>query len=66
MKKSDMFMLAQYAVIRDDTLAPSEKVEILKALMSEENVAAWIETKEAEKEEDSAPAGTDTESKDKN
>ncbi len=60
MKKSDMFTLAQYAVIRDNTLTASERVEILKVLIAEENLERCVE--EA-KEKDSAPAGTDTESK---
>jgi hypothetical protein len=50
MKKSDMYTLAMEAVLRDTTLAVSEKVDILGVLMVDRSMARWSEKAESEKE----------------
>ena len=49
MKKSDMYTLAMEAVLRDTTLAVSEKVDILGVLMADRSMARWTERNEEEK-----------------
>ncbi len=51
MKKSEMYTLAMEAVLRDTTLAVSEKLDILGVLMVDRSMARWSEAQEAKKEE---------------
>ena len=43
MKKSEMYHLAQIAVINAPTIAPESKVEILKMLWNEESLCLFCE-----------------------
>ena len=51
MKKSEAFYLAQIAVLHERNLSFRDTLEILRVLMSEEDVAKLIEKRQAEKEE---------------
>lgn len=46
MKKSEMYHLAQIAVVLTPSIAPESKVEILKMLMEDESLAQFVEKKE--------------------
>lgn len=48
MKKSIAFNLAQIAVMGCQNIAPENKLQILRYLMEEENLAIFIEEREAE------------------
>ena len=48
MKKSDAFNLAQIAVITTPTISPAKKLEILRVLIAEENLAQYCESCETE------------------
>ena len=48
MKKSMAYHLAQIAVMASPGIAPENKLEILRILMDDENVALYCESKEAE------------------
>ena len=50
MKKSEMFHLAQIAVVNSPTIAPEHKVEILRCLIKEESLAAYCEKQEGAEE----------------
>lgn len=43
MKKSEAYHLAQIAVVQSPNIAPENKTEILKVLISEENLALFCE-----------------------
>ena len=43
MKKSECFKLAQYAVIENQTIHAKSKIEVLRALMTEEDIAKMVE-----------------------
>ena len=43
MKKSEMFHLAQVAVVNTPSISPERKVEVLKMLIAEENLALFCE-----------------------
>ena len=49
MKKSLMFKMAQEAVLRDEGTPNSYKLEILRLLMTEEDIAKLVEGKDEEK-----------------
>ena len=49
MKKSDAYNLAQIAVMMSPNSAPENKLEILRVLMDDENVARYCEAEEAQK-----------------
>ena len=49
MKKSEAYNLAQIAVLLSPCLAPENKLEVLRVLMSDEDVALYTEKREAEK-----------------
>lgn len=49
MKKSEMYKLAQVAVIEHPMLSSKQKIEILKELLDKESVALFVE-KQEEKE----------------
>lgn len=46
MKKSELYHLAQIAVINSPMIAPEIKPEVLKPLIDEEELAKLIESKE--------------------
>lgn len=46
MKKSELYHLAQIAVINAPCIAPETKIEVLKILIAEENLALYVEEKE--------------------
>ena len=50
MKKSKIYRLAQLAVIKDDLIAVDDKLEILRVLMTDEDVAEYCESNEVEQE----------------
>ena len=50
MKKSTAYNLAQIAVMMSPNIAPENKLEILRVLMDDENVALFCEAAEEEKE----------------
>lgn len=50
MKRSKCYRLAQMAVLNDSAMLPSEKLEILRALMAEETVWRHCEETANEKE----------------
>jgi hypothetical protein len=49
MKKSEAFRLAQYSVIKNQTIGTDEKLDVLKVLIAEEEMARFVEER-AEKE----------------
>ncbi len=51
MKKSEIYHLAQIAVINTATIAPESKLEILDVLMNDEKVAIYFEEQEETVEE---------------
>jgi hypothetical protein len=55
MKKSKCFRLAQMAVLGADALLPSDKLDILRVLMEEENVQKICEKHTEEKESEVDP-----------
>ena len=46
MKKSELFRMAQIAVIEADTIMPSVKLDILRVLMDEEDIKKLCEEHE--------------------
>lgn len=49
MKKSEIYSLAQIAVITTSCIAPEKKQEILRVLIADEDLAEFCEEKEVEK-----------------
>ena len=49
MKKSEIYHLAQITVINSPCIAPERKLETLRVLMENEDVALYCERKEEEK-----------------
>ena len=49
MKKSELYHLAQIAVLDSPCIAPENKIELLKILIDDESVAAFCEEQEAKK-----------------
>lgn len=47
MKKSEIYYLAQVAVVNSPSIIGEKKLEILKELMDKEALAKWSEEKEA-------------------
>ena len=47
MKNSEIYKLAQYAVLRDEVFTKDEKLEILKVLMEKEAFERFLESEEA-------------------
>ena len=43
MKKSECFKLAQLAVIESQTIGANSKIEVLRALMNEEEISKLVE-----------------------
>lgn len=50
MKKSEIYQLAQIAVVSSPCIAPESKVAILRVLFNEEDLSLYIEEREAKKE----------------
>ena len=50
MKKSEIYHLAQIAVMLTQCIAPENKLEVLKTLMHDEDVEKFVEEREAKKE----------------
>ena len=51
MKKSEIYHLAQYAVLSDSAIANYQKLQILRELMDKEDVALYCEKQEKENED---------------
>ena len=49
MKKSTAYNLAQIAVVLSPNISPENKLDILRVLMDDENVALFTEESEAKK-----------------
>lgn len=49
MKKSELFRLAQIAVLNTNCISPENKLDILHLLKKEEDFAAWSEEAKAKK-----------------
>lgn len=49
MKKSEIYHLAQIAVITTPCIAPETKLEVLRELMDKENLEIFCEKREGEK-----------------
>ena len=49
MKKSEAYHLAQIAVVSTATIAPESKLEILRILIDDENLANFCEEQEEKK-----------------
>lgn len=52
MKKSELFKLAQLAVLNDEKMTVTEKKEVLELLLWEEAFAKLVEEKKPEEKED--------------
>ena len=50
MKKSEMYRLAQMAVVSSGTISPNVKVDIVKELIEAESLELWREKQAEEKE----------------
>lgn len=50
MKQSEAFYLAQIAVVTSPTIAPENKLEVLKILIENENFARYCEEQETKNE----------------
>ena len=46
MKKSELYHLAQIAVVTTSCLAPERKLDVLRVLIAEENLAKFVEEQE--------------------
>ena len=51
MKKSEIFHLAQITVVNAPCIAPERKLEVLRVLMENEDVAKFVEEREAKEGE---------------
>ena len=49
MKKSELYHLAQIAVVSTPAIAPETKIEVMRVLLDDESLALFVE-KEREKE----------------
>lgn len=50
MKKSEAYKLAQIAVISTATIAPESKIEILRILIADENLATYCEERKEQED----------------
>ena len=48
MKRSEIYHLAQIAVVTTSTISPEGKLAVLDALMNDEKLALFVERQEAE------------------
>ena len=46
MKKSEIYYLAQFAVVNSPTIAPESKLEVLRTLMADETASKYWEERE--------------------
>ena len=51
MKKSELYHLAQIAVVLSPCLAPENKLEVLRTLFDDEDLAKFVEEREAKEKE---------------
>lgn len=51
MKKSEIYHLTQITVINSPCIAPERKLETLRVLMEDEDVAKFVENREAKERE---------------
>ena len=51
MKKSEIYHLAQITVVNAPCIAPERKLEVLRVLMENEEVAKFVEEREAKEGE---------------
>ena len=51
MKKSEIYHLAQITVINSPCIAPERKLEAIRVLMENEDVAKFVEKREAKERE---------------
>lgn len=49
MKKSEIYHLAQIATVLSPAISPERKLEIIRVLMDDEDVAKYVEEKEERK-----------------
>ena len=49
MKKSEIYHLAQIAVVLSPCIAPENKLEVLKTLMHDEDVEKFVDERDAKK-----------------
>ena len=49
MKKSEVYYLAQFAVVNSPSIAPESKLEVLRVLMMEEDLEKFTEERKAQK-----------------
>lgn len=54
MKKSTMFRVAQFAVLNSNTICDSDKLEVLRLLMDNENVEKYVEDLEEQEKANEA------------
>ena len=52
MKKSEIYHLAQIAVINSPSIAPETKLEVLSVLLHDESLEKFCEEREAKEKED--------------
>lgn len=50
MRESVIYKLAQYSVLNDNSLSDPNKMEILRELISKEDVALFVEKRDAEEQ----------------
>lgn len=51
MKKSEIYHLAQIAVITSQCITPESKIEVMRVLLDEEHLALFVEEREANEKE---------------
>lgn len=51
MKKSVAYNVAQIAVLKSQNISAEDKLEILRVLMDDENIAIYVEEREAKADE---------------
>lgn len=51
MKRSEMYQVAMVAVITNNSITPTDKLEIIAELMDKKETAEWVEEQEAKKQE---------------
>jgi hypothetical protein len=47
MKKSEIYHLAQIAVINSPSISPESKIEVMRILLEDESLALFVEDREA-------------------
>ena len=62
MKKSEIYRVAQMAIVDSHKIDVEDKLEILRELFEKENTAKYWETKEAEEAETKEVEGDENES----